>query len=76
MSIDEKTGGGVGEGRGGDAKIFIRSDENGQDYIRGTTQVRWFGDKAREARLRWFGHVLRRDGGYNQRGLWTYGWLV
>ncbi|KAF7669317.1 hypothetical protein LDENG_00206530, partial [Lucifuga dentata] len=26
-----------------------------------TAHVRCFGDKAREARLRWFGHVQRRD---------------
>lgn len=24
----------------------------------------WFGDKVREAILRWFGHVRRRDSGY------------
>ncbi|KAF7647206.1 hypothetical protein LDENG_00175930 [Lucifuga dentata] len=31
------------------------------EYIRGTAHVRCFGDKVREARLRWFGHVQRRD---------------
>ncbi|KAF7646447.1 hypothetical protein LDENG_00187620 [Lucifuga dentata] len=31
------------------------------EYIRGTAHVRSFGDKVREARLRWFGHVQRRD---------------
>ena len=34
------------------------------EYIRGTAHVRCFGDEAREARLRWFGHVLRRDSHY------------
>ena len=34
------------------------------EYIRGTAQAGRFGDKAREARLRWFGHVQRRDAGY------------
>ena len=28
-------------------------------YIRGTTHVTRFKDKARESRLRWFGHVQR-----------------
>ncbi|KAI5094295.1 hypothetical protein C0J45_16019 [Silurus meridionalis] len=30
-------------------------------FIRGTAHVGRFGDKVREARLRWFGHVQRRD---------------
>ena len=38
-------------------------------FIRGTKQVRSFGDKAREARWRWFGHVTGR----RQRG---DSWLV
>lgn len=40
--------------------------------MRGTENVSWFGDKAREAILRWFGH--KRDSGVeeDQRGdLWT-----
>lgn len=28
--------------------------------MRGTAQIKWFGDKARETRLRQFGHVKRR----------------
>ncbi|KAF7711788.1 hypothetical protein HF521_000799, partial [Silurus meridionalis] len=36
-------------------------------FIRGTVHVRRFGDKVREARLRWFGHVQRRDMGYISR---------
>ncbi|KAF7659926.1 hypothetical protein LDENG_00291170 [Lucifuga dentata] len=43
---------------------MTRMDKVKNDYIRATAQVRWFGDKAREARLRWFGHVQRRDAGY------------
>ncbi|KAF7642981.1 hypothetical protein LDENG_00246950 [Lucifuga dentata] len=35
--------------------------QNTSEYIRGTAHVRCFGDKVREARLRWFGHVQRRD---------------
>ena len=34
------------------------------EYIRGTAQMGRFGEKTREARLRWYGHVLRKDDGY------------
>ena len=34
------------------------------EVIRGTTQTRRLGEKARETRLRWCGHVQRRDRGY------------
>ncbi|KAK3556387.1 hypothetical protein QTP70_007995 [Hemibagrus guttatus] len=34
------------------------------EYIRGTTHVGRLGDKVREARLRWFGHVQRRESEY------------
>ena len=34
------------------------------ERIRGTAQVRHVGDKLREARLRWFGHMQRRDSEY------------
>ena len=34
------------------------------EYIRGTAQVGTFGDKTREARLRWYGHLRRKDDGY------------
>ena len=34
------------------------------EYIRGTAHVRRFGWKTREARMRWYGHVLRKDYGY------------
>ncbi|KAL7827652.1 hypothetical protein SRHO_G00333700 [Serrasalmus rhombeus] len=41
-----------------------RMDKIRNEQIRGTVKVEQFGDKAREARLRWFGHVLRRNSGY------------
>ena len=41
-----------------------KMDRIRNEYIRGTAHVRCFGDKAREARLRWFGHVQRRDSEY------------
>lgn len=41
-----------------------RLDKIRNDYIRGTAHVHQFWGEAREARLRWFGHVQRRDGEY------------
>ncbi|KAK2917518.1 hypothetical protein Q8A73_004265 [Channa argus] len=38
-----------------------RMDRIRNEDIRGTAHVRCFGDKVREARLRWFGHVQRRN---------------
>lgn len=34
------------------------------ECIRATAQVACFGDDATEARLRWLGHVQRRNSGY------------
>ena len=39
------------------------------EYIRGTAQVGRFGEKTREARLRWYGHVLGKDYGYIGRSM-------
>ena len=39
-------------------------DKIRNEYIRGTAQLGRFGEKAREARLRWHGHVQRKDDGY------------
>ena len=41
-----------------------RMDKIRNDYIRGTAQVGKFGEKTREARLRWYGHLRRKDDGY------------
>ncbi|KAK3505678.1 hypothetical protein QTP70_004488, partial [Hemibagrus guttatus] len=38
-----------------------RLDRIRNEYIRGTAHVGLMGDKVREARLRWFGHVQRRE---------------
>ncbi|KAK3506810.1 hypothetical protein QTP70_029082, partial [Hemibagrus guttatus] len=38
-----------------------RFDRIRNEYIRGTAHVGRLGDKVREARLRWFGHVQRRE---------------
>ncbi|KAK3549896.1 hypothetical protein QTP86_015522, partial [Hemibagrus guttatus] len=39
------------------------------EYIRGTAHVARLGNKVREARLRWFGHVQRRESEYIGRRL-------
>ena len=41
-----------------------RKDKIRNAYIRGTAQVGKFGDKTREARLIWYGHLRRKDDGY------------
>ena len=41
-----------------------RMDKIRNEYIRGSAHVGRFGEKTREARLRWYGHVLRKDDGY------------
>ncbi|KAI5095993.1 sushi, von Willebrand factor type A, EGF and pentraxin domain-containing protein 1 isoform X4 [Silurus meridionalis] len=57
--------GGAGGSRVEDVEVFVGSDKNGQDYVLiGTAHVGRFGDKVREVRLRWLGHVQRRDMGY------------
>ena len=38
-----------------------RKDKIKNDYIRGKVKVEWLGMKLREGRLRWYGHVMRRD---------------
>lgn len=38
-----------------------RMDKIRNEYIRGSAQAEWFGDKVREVCLRWFGHERRRD---------------
>ena len=43
------------------------------EYIRGTAQVGKFGEKTREARLRWYGHLRRKYDGYIGRKDAEYG---
>ena len=45
-----------------------RMDMIRNEVIRGT-KTGMLGEKAREARLRWFGHVQRTDSGYIGRGM-------
>ncbi|XP_051793650.1 uncharacterized protein LOC127530564 [Acanthochromis polyacanthus] len=49
-----------------------RMDRIRNEYIRGTAHVRGFGDKIREARLRWFGHVQRRESEYIGRRMLSF----
>ena len=41
-----------------------RMDKIKNEFIGGTAKVRQIGDKVREARLRWYGHVQRRNTEY------------
>ena len=41
-----------------------RKDKIGNEYIRGTVKVERLGMKMGEGRLRWYGHVMRRDQEY------------
>ncbi|KAK3545134.1 hypothetical protein QTP70_001419 [Hemibagrus guttatus] len=43
-----------------------RLDRIRNEYIRGTAHVGCLGDKDREARLRWFGHVQRKESEHNE----------
>ena len=48
-----------------------RIDKSMNECIRGTAQVGRFGEKTREARLAWFGHVRRKYYMYiGRRMLW------
>ena len=44
-----------------------RKDKIRNEYIRGTVKVERLGMKMREGRLRWYGHVMRRDQHYGER---------
>ena len=41
-----------------------RMDKIRNEYIRGTSQLGRVGEKTRQARLMWYGHVHRKDNGY------------
>ena len=41
-----------------------RKDKIRNEYIRGTVKIERLGMKMREGKLRWYGHVMRRDQDY------------
>ena len=41
-----------------------RKDKIRNEHIRSTVKVEWLGMKMREGKLRWYGHVMRRDQEY------------
>ena len=51
-----------------------RMDNIRNEYIRGTAQAGKFGEKTREARLRLYGHLRRKDDGYIVRKMLRMEW--
>lgn len=43
---------------------LVRKDRIRNKNFRRTVQVEQFGNNVTDSRLRWFGHVQRRDSGY------------
>ena len=43
---------------------MTRKDKISNEYVRVTAKIEKLGDKLRDARLRWNGHVKRREEGY------------
>ena len=46
-----------------------RMDKIRNEFARGSSHVARFGNKVREVRLRWFGHMQRREEGHIRRGM-------
>ena len=46
------------------ARGVTRKNKTRNEYVRGTEKITKLGDKLRNARLRWYGHVKRREEGY------------
>ena len=46
------------------SSAVTRKEKIRNEYIIGIAQVGRFGDKPREAILRWYGHIRRKDDGY------------
>ena len=45
-----------------------KKDKIRNEYVRGTAKIANLGDKLRNARLRWYGHVKRREEDYVGKG--------
>ena len=46
------------------ALVVTRKDKIRNEYVRGTAKIAKLGDKLRNVRLRWYGHVKRREEDY------------
>ena len=46
---------------------ITRKNKARNEYIRSTVKVERLGMKMREGRLRWYGHIMRRDHEYTGR---------
>ena len=46
------------------AMVVTRKDKIRNEYVRDTVKVEWLGMKMREGRLRWYGHIMRKDQEY------------
>ena len=46
---------------------MTRKDKIRNEYVGGTAKIARLGDKHRDARLRWYGHVKRREEGYVEK---------
>ena len=44
-----------------------RKDKIRNEYVRGTAKIAKLGDKLRNARLRWYGHLKRREEDYVEK---------
>ena len=44
-----------------------RKDKLKNEYVRGTAKIAKLGDKLRGTRLRWYGHVKRKEGHAGKR---------
>ena len=44
-----------------------RKDKIRNEYVRGTAKIAKLGDKLQDARLRWYGHVKKREEGYVEK---------
>ena len=67
METVEVTEGQVGKMEVAELKMGAGSDKIRNKYVRGTAQIAKLGDKLRNARLRWYGHLKTREEGYVEK---------
>ena len=54
------------------AQGLTRKDKIRNEYMKGTAKIAKLGDKLRNARLRWYGHVKRREEDYVGKRIWRW----